>query len=151
MIIASTSDTLKQVMWEYLNKHGVHLPPSADFQAIGRTDSNGALMGVVGFNGFVGNVCWIHTAGMGNWVSRELIRQTFHYPFVQVGVKYLFAAVAGNNHKALRFDRKMGFRDYDCLKDGWDDGIPLYILKMAKEDCRWLGDAKGFSHARKAA
>lgn len=151
MIITSNTDVLKQALWQFLNKHNVHIPPSADFQAIGRVDTNGNLMGVVAFNGFVGNVCWIHTAGDGNWVSRQLIRETFHYPFVQVGVKYLFAAVAGNNHRALRFDRKMGFKDYDCLKDGWDNGVPLYILKMAREDCRWLNAQWGTPNARKAA
>ncbi len=138
MIVVSNTDALKEALWRFLHEHKVHIAPSADFQALGRTNADGKLIGVVGFNGFMGNVAWIHTAGDGNWVSRELIRETFRYPFVQVGVKYLFAAVAGNNHRALRFDRKMGFQDYDCLANGWDDGVPLYILKMAREDCRWL-------------
>lgn len=141
MIVAANTEVLKQAFWQFLKARDVHLAPSADFQALGRTDSQGNLMGVVAYNGFIGNVCFMHTAGDGNWVSRQLIYEAFHYPFVQAGVKYVFAAVAGNNHKALRFDRKMGFEEHSVFEDGWCDGVPLYILKMSRENCRWIKNA----------
>lgn len=138
MIVSSNTDQNRAALWGFLQMMGVHLPKSDDFQALGRVGVEGKLIGVVGFNGFVGTTACMHTAGFGNWVSRALISQSFHYPFVQVGIRHLFATVAADNKKALRFDRKMGFKDWNVIPQGWKDGVDLIILKMSREECRWI-------------
>ena len=125
-------------MWHFLRNHGVRLHRSEDFQAIGRIDSGGELIGVVGFNGFTGKVAQIHIAGKGNWVSREFINQVFHYPFVQLKLNHLIGLVGAKNDRALRFDQKMGFTKWFTIPDGYEDGEDLIVLKMSREECRWL-------------
>lgn len=138
MIVTSSSNLSKWAMFLFLQEHGVPLHRSEDFQAIGRVGKNLQLIGVVGYNGFCGQTCQIHTAGVGHWVSRELIHKTFDYPFRQLGMEHLFAPVAASNSRALRFDRKMGFTDFGRIKDGYEPNVDLILLTLAKKDCRWL-------------
>jgi RimJ/RimL family protein N-acetyltransferase len=125
-------------MWAFLRNRGVNIHRSDDFQALGRVGVDGQLIGVVGYSGFCGLTCYLSAAGTGNWVSRELIRIVFDYPFRQLGMEHLFASVAESNKRALRFDQRMGFRQFGRIKNGWDIGEDLIVLTMAKQDCRWL-------------
>jgi RimJ/RimL family protein N-acetyltransferase len=140
MIVVANTDASKWAMYNFLKGRGVHLSRSEDFQAIGRLSAHSQeLIGVVAFNNFVGNVCSIHLAGDGNWVSREFIRAVFDYPFRQLSVVAMIAPVPGNNHKALKFDTHFGFRVIHTVRDGWEKGVDLHLLQLRKEDCRWLG------------
>ena len=138
MIVTTKTDAAKWAMFLFLQEHGVPLHRSEDFQALGRVGVDGKLIGVVGYNGFCGQTCQIHTADEGHWVSRELIKVTFDYPFRQLGMEHLFAPVAANNSKALRFDRKMGFKDFGRIENGYDAGVDLILLTMAKKDYPWI-------------
>lgn len=91
MIVTTKTDAAKWAMFLFLQEHGVPLHRSEDFQALGRVGVDGKLIGVVGYNGFCGQTCQIHTADEGHWVSRELIKVTFDYPFRQLGMEHLFA------------------------------------------------------------
>ena len=139
MIVTSKTESLRWRMFDFLKAHGVNLHRSEDFQALGRVSLNtGELAGVVGYNGFCGLTCQIHTAGEGHWVSREFIRATFDYPFRQLGMEHLFAPVAASNAKALKFDRHMGFAEFGRIKDGYEHGTDLIVLTMARKDCKWI-------------
>lgn len=139
MVVSSNSNENRAAMWQFLRLRGVEIPRSEDFQAIGRiSPSTGKLVGVVGFNGFCGQVCWIHMAGDGNWISRELLRAAFHYPFVQVPVVQLFGAVAGDNFKALKLNKHLGFQVLYRVRNGWAGGIDLVVHSMSAAECKWL-------------
>lgn len=138
MIITSRSELDKNQMFIFLCKHKVNIPMSSDFQAIGNLNVKGEITGVVGYNGFCGKTCMIHVAGDGNWASKMLLWAAFDYPFNQAGMVQLIAPVPGNNAKALKLDYHLGFKDLHVIKDGWDIGVDLKILTMAKEECRWL-------------
>lgn len=131
----------KQAMLGFLRAHEVLLPPSADFQAFGTvSNETECLMGVVAFNGFWGHVCTMHTAGEGNWVSRALIWRCFDYPFRQLGLRAVLAPVAASNHRALKFDTRLGFREVHRIPGGWDGSADdLVVLQLLREDCKWLG------------
>ena len=138
MIVTSKTEHLRWTMFDFLKDRKVLLSRSEDFQAIGRLGVEGRLIGVVGYFGFAGLTCQICDAGEGNWVSRELIRATFDYPFRQLGMEHLFATVRATNARALRLDRRIGFADFARVKDGWARGEDMIILTMARDDCRWL-------------
>jgi len=146
VIITSNSQKDRWRMWDFLKAHGVDIPKSTDFQALGRENKELALIGVVGYNGFCGKVCSIHVAGDGNWVSPELLWAAFDYPFNQLGLNHIFGAVAGDNRKAQIFDQHLGFRLLSKIPDGWDTGVDLMIYKMSKKDCKW--SAKSLSAAK---
>ena len=94
---------------------------------------------VVAYDNFTGRVCSMHIAGDGvNWLDKTFLYVAFHYPFVLCDFVAIVAMVPGDNEKALKFDKRIGFETFDIIKDGWKPGIPLHILKMNKEDCRWL-------------
>ena len=137
MIVTSKLEYMRWTMFDFLRSRGVNLHRSEDFQALGRIE-NDRLLGVVGYNGFCGLTCQIHTAGEGHWVSREFIRMTFDYPFRQLGMEHLFAPVAETNAKALRFDKHMGFTEFGRIKNGYELGTDLILLTMARKDCKWI-------------
>jgi RimJ/RimL family protein N-acetyltransferase len=137
VIVASDTPEHKKALWQFLVAHGVTIPISSDFEAIGRLNSGGHLIAVVGYNGFNGRMCNIHVAGIGNWMSRNLIKNAFHFPFVQRGVRHIFATIAVNNPRSLRLNRRLGFRDILRIPDGYDIGIDTIVLKLSSEECKW--------------
>lgn len=135
------ADTIpkKELALHFLRERGVLLHRSDDFQALVRiSDVTQQIIGVVAFNGFCGNVCSVHLAGDGNWVSREFIRKVFDYPFRQLNLVAIVAPIAATNERALRFDKHFGMREVHRIKDGWEAGVDLILLEMRKEDCRYL-------------
>lgn len=142
MIISSKNAMNRLALFNYLKSKGVGICASEDFQAIGRLNAEGEIIGVVGFNGFCGNTACMHIAGEGNWVSREFIRQVFHYAFIQLDLAYLIGTVAANNERAMTFDKRMGFTELTKLPNGWSPGVDLIVLHMSKADCRWLEHIK---------
>ena len=138
MIVTSKDEAMRWAMFEYLRERNVLKSRSEDFQALGRIGVEGKLIGVVGYFGFAGLTCQICDAGEGNWLSRELIRATFDYPFRQLNMEYLFAKIRATNARALRLDRRVGFKDFARLHDGWTLGEDMIVLTMSRADCRWI-------------
>lgn len=138
MIVTSNTDKARWALFLFLKERGVELSRSEDFQAIGRINKELAILGVVGYNSFCGSTCAMHVAGIGNWMSRELIRAAFDYPFRQLGMVQIFACTALNNARALRLERRIGFKPLLSIPNGWGAGVGLEILGMHKSECRWL-------------
>ena len=147
-VVTALTPAEKMAMLSFLHAHDVHLPPSGDFQAFGTvSQATDTLLGVVAFNGFWGHVCTMHTAGEGNWVSRQLIWRSFDYPFRQLNMQAVLAPVASSNARALKFDQRLGFREVHRVADGWDAGDDLIILQLKRDECLWLNKLdKHFAH-----
>jgi RimJ/RimL family protein N-acetyltransferase len=137
MLVTSKTDAARWAMFLFLQEHGIKLARSEDFHAIGRVE-RGSLTAVVGYNAFSGNTCSMHVAGVGNWLSRELLSAAFHYPFVQAKLVQVFVQTSANNAKALRLEKHLGFTEFARVKDGWETGVDMLVLTMRKQDCRWL-------------
>lgn len=128
------------VLWEWLRDR-VGLPWSTDFIALGRV-KEGRLIGVVGYNNFTGTSCHMHMAGEPGWVSRGFIREAFRYPFGTLNLTMVFGIVPSGNIRALRIDRKLGFRELIYIPGAHPDG-GLHILQMTRGECRWLREPNG--------
>lgn len=151
MIVTSKTDKEKWALFLFLQEHNVLQTRSEDFQAIGRVSADPVrLRGVIGYNGFVGNTCCIHVAGVDNWLNRDLLWAAFHYPFVQCGMEHLIGMVAADNLKAIRLNRHLGFEVLHRLRNGWAKGIDLIVMRMMKNQCRWL-KLKESEHVQQAA
>lgn len=110
--------------------------PYAD-QSIARTENHKLLGGVI-YSDFTGQSIAIHMAGfVPHWINKDLLWVAFDYPFNQLNVKYLFCSVRGRNKKSLEICRKIGFSEVARL-DGMYYNEPVIILRMAREDCKWL-------------
>lgn len=77
-------------------------------------------------------------------VTRRAIQAVFEYPFSQLGVKKVLATVNSENHAALSFDLRLGFKVEAVIKDAYERG-DMYILSMTQDQCRWI---RGKTHGK---
>jgi len=95
----------------------------------------------VGYAGFIGKTCCMHTViTRPDLVSPRIVRDTFAYPFITCGLECVLALVESTNGPALKFDKKLGFREVHRIPHGGMDD-DLVVLEMLRADCRWLSKA----------
>jgi RimJ/RimL family protein N-acetyltransferase len=124
-------------VYKFLRSQGVDLPRSADQQGIG-LERDGELVGGVMYEGFNGPNIWVHCAGVGRWITKDLLKAAFAYPFVQLGVSNVWGWVDASNQKARRLDEHLGFTQQAVLTGAAKDGGDVIIYRMTREECRFL-------------
>lgn len=108
------------------------------FTAIGLIDEKEILATVI-YNDFYEVGCAIHIAAVPGrrWMTRELLRAAFSYPFVQLGFKRLTGYVPAKNWEAQRLDEHLGFRREGLLRQMLpDDDVICY--GMLANECRFI-------------
>ena len=99
---------------------------------------DGELVGGVLVDNSTGRSVQMHCAGIdGHWLSKSLLRYSFHYVFNELKVNKAIALVDSTNFAALRFDRHLGFTQEAVIKDTGRHGDTL-ILSMTRDQCRYL-------------
>lgn len=97
------------------------------------------VRGGVIYSGYTESAIWMHVAGRDEmWITREMLWAAFHYPFVQLGCRRVYAIVEEANHSALNFDLKLGFSVLASLPYLFASG-PGLVVFMDRDACRWLG------------
>lgn len=97
----------------------------------------GQVVGAWAYTGYApGESVQIHLAGSG--LNRELVRVGLTYPFDQLGVKVIIAAIPGHNARALRIAGKLGFQDLATIEE-----LDLHLHTMNRAQCRWLEAPRG--------
>lgn len=109
-----------------------------DLRLIGR-ERDGRIVGAVGFCNWTARAVEMHCAGIGQWLTRGLLRAAFRYPFVLAGKAVVIATVGSGNDRALRLNRHLGFREDGRIEGAHTDGA-LVIMSMRRAECRWLED-----------
>jgi RimJ/RimL family protein N-acetyltransferase len=117
------------------NKIG--LVPSPHLRCIARLNAAGQIMGVVGYDGYNGASCLMHVAGEGNWISRDLLRAAFDYPFNVMQCQVVLGMVPSGNVEALKLNEHLGFKVKNRLYGAHPDGS-LVLMMMTRDECRWL-------------
>ena len=120
----------------------IGLAPTAQLQCIGRLNAAGAIMGVVGFDGYNGASVMMHCAGEGNWLSRSMLWAIFDYPFRLMQCNVVIGLVPSGNHAALRLNKHVGFKLATVLEGAHPDGA-LLLLTMRRDECRYLPQIGG--------
>ena len=132
MIIVEPQDQLKSWASKILD-----IPLPYDSQCIGNVLSN-ELRAVVVFCNFQGKSCQMHIASSGShWMTKDFLKIAFDYPFNKLKLKVIIGVVPGNNEKALKLDRHLGFKEIADIADAHKDGN-LVLLTMRPEYCKWL-------------
>lgn len=98
---------------------------------------NDKLMGVVGYDNFNGASVMMHSAGEGNWLTKEMLHAVFHYPFDVCKVHMLIGLVPSGNSQAIRFNSHIGFKVDTVLHGAHPDGA-LVVMTMTRGECRYL-------------
>lgn len=133
MIVTTPQDALVMALCEKIG-----LAPSPDIRCIGSVSNDlKRLRGVVGFDGYNGASVMMHVFGEGNWITRELLRVSFDYPFNHLKCNMVIGLVPSGNEEALRLNRHLGFKVEAVLEGGHPDGS-LILMVMRKSECRWL-------------
>lgn len=125
--------------------HGVN-PGYTAAVGIG-VEKDGEIQGAVIYHEWNGASIRIHVVSNGSkrWVTREWLHVVFMYAFDQLGVKRITGFTPEANKDALEFNKKVGFVEDARLEDAEPSGA-LVVLKMKKENCRWI-DYKHFKGA----
>jgi hypothetical protein len=99
----------------------------------------GQLCAVVVWDSFSESDCCIHVAsgGDGYWLSRNVLKMAFGYPFVDLKLRRLTALIATKNTEAIRFNEHLGFKlEGVCPEAMPDDDIQ--IRGMLRRECRFI-------------
>lgn len=109
--------------------------------ALGIIQGEDIVAGVV-FEHFNGFHCEGSMAALpgSHWANRRTLRAIFEYPFVTMGCKAISALVPSTNLVSLNLVTGMGFQPEAFIKYAAHDGSSLVVLKMFRENCRWIKD-----------
>lgn len=116
----------------------IGLIPTKMLRVIGqRSEQTGEIIGVVGYDGWNGVSCQMHSAGEGNWVTRNLLFAAFDYPFNVANCGMVLGMIPSGNEQAVKFNNHLGFKTECVIKGAHPDGS-LIIMSMSRAECRYL-------------
>jgi hypothetical protein len=130
---------------------GVAFNPTADY-VIAHVEHDRLLGGAIyqSFSGFGGSML-VHMAGFEpNWANLDMVFAGFDYPFRHCQCLALFGFVPENNTKALDIDFRLGFTEVARIADVYPGHRACVILRMYRDECRWL-ELKPRGEFRRAA
>jgi hypothetical protein len=126
--------------------------PSADLKLMAWAQDN-AVKIVVGFNGFIGKICNMHTAYAEDWhfTPRDMLYKSFDYAFNFEGREKILGIVNSHNAKAMKFDAHLGFKEEHRLPGLHDNGGDVVILSMTRAQCKYLEPDHGRQESTRCA
>ena len=71
-------------------------------------------------------------------LRRGFLHEVFCYFFNTCGKILLVGVTPSNNDAALRFNKKIGFREVYRIPNGHDYNVAQVIQEMRKDECRYL-------------
>jgi hypothetical protein len=74
------------------------------------------------------------------WADRRTLHAIFYYPFVTLDCRAISVSVPMSNLPSLNLATKLGFEVEALIKYAAHDGSTLVVLKMFRENCKWIGD-----------
>lgn len=138
MIVAPSNTDQWLTMAAFLQEHA-GVQPSPELKCISWV-SEGKLVIVVGFNGWIGLTAQMHVAYAPGWnfTPRQMLRESFRYAFVTGKRELLLGVVNSKNVRAMRLDIHLGFTERFRLKGMHEDGGDLVLMGMTKDECIYL-------------
>lgn len=99
---------------------------------------DGELTGGVIYVNYTGASAFLHMAGLKTgWCTKQMLVSIFHFPFVTLGCKKLFAQVPQWKTEALNYDLRVGFKVETFVEDVYNEG-GVFLLSMLRSECRWV-------------
>lgn len=126
-------------MW-LAERTGYHA--AADFRSLAAVNSDGRIVGMVGFDGWSPNAVHMHVALDSAIAARHLLRPAFGEAF-SGGRALAIGVVRGSNTRSLALSLHLGFRQVYVMRDGWALGEDVVLLEMRRDECRWIGGSHG--------
>jgi hypothetical protein len=128
--------------WEWF-KGRAHVIRCEDTKGIVAYDGNGNIVAVMAADSFSPDSCNVHLAITNPIVIKYgFLNRCFEYLYFQLGRRHVFGMVPANNARALKFDKHIGFTEVARIPDGVGTGTDYVILRLNKDDCRWIQHAQ---------
>jgi len=119
------------VIWEWMTKQ-TQIPWRSDLRTIAVIRDDGEIAAAVAFGSWTAESCFIHVAfDTPHSLTKGLLKATFQYPFESIGVKAIYGLTPKDLGKAIRFNKKIGFKQIA-------ETVDCVLLEMRREDCRYL-------------
>jgi len=96
------------------------------------------IAGAAIFDNWTQTSCQGHIIIEDPRITRKLYRASFDYVFNQAGRRIFLGLTPGDNTRALRLAKGMGFSAVHRIKDGYRLGVDYVLFELRKEDCRML-------------
>lgn len=112
--------------------------PSPDAKSLGVVRSGELIAGVVyeRWNGV--HVEASIAVDHPGWASKETLFRLFYYPFGQLGCEAISVLVPSTNAASMNLATKLGFEPEAIVKFAAYDGSSVIVLKMFKDNCKWI-------------
>lgn len=121
----------QQVIWEWMAKQ-TQIPWSTDLRTIAAIRDDGEIAAAVAFGSWTPEACFMHVAfDTPHSLGKSLLKAAFEYPFKSIGVKAIYGLTPKDFDKAIRFNKKIGFKQIA-------ETVDCVLLEMRREDCRYL-------------
>ena len=79
----------------------------------------------------------IATNGAKTWASRQFLRACYAYPFLQMHLFRITAAVEEQNTASLKMLRQLGHVE-EARLSAWFGEQDAILFRMKKEECKWI-------------
>lgn len=134
----------QEKLWAFINTR-LGVPWSSDFRGIGLV-KNDCLCAVVAYNTFTGRSCYAHIA-IANpaAIDRTFVRECFRYAFDFAGCLYILATATASNQSSVEQNLRLGFKVIGVLPEAAFDESDILLLRMTRNDCRWLNGKQRIS------
>jgi RimJ/RimL family protein N-acetyltransferase len=107
--------------------------------SICRVSDNKLRGGIVYSDFHQGESIEMHVGGFDPfWLNRDLLFAAFGYPFLQLGVKRVFARMSEGNPRVLALTENVGFRRIARIEGVYRGGFAQIVARLDREDCRFL-------------
>ncbi len=104
-------------------------------------DATGKIAAIVVMDSWTPSGCQTHFAIDNPMaIKRGLFREVAIHIHITCNRRYIFGLIPANNDAAHKFDLKMGFEEVARIPEGYDIGVDYIVVRLAKEDNRWLPD-----------
>jgi len=115
-----------------------HFNPDLTY-TIGIFDDDCEFQGVLLYNNWEEKNVSMHIASVTpKWCTKSVLKVIFTYPFMELGVNRVTAAIREGNTKSRSLVERLGFKQEGELRHYYDTGESDIIYGMTKEECRWI-------------
>jgi RimJ/RimL family protein N-acetyltransferase len=123
--------------------------PQEGARALGIVDAAGTPVAGVAYEQYNGIhlLASIAAEPGAAWCSRKVLARIFGYPFLELDCQAISLIVAATNLPSLNLATKLGFHGEAVIKCAAYDGSDVIVLKMFREECRWIAHGQILSPA----
>ena len=119
------------VIWEWMARQ-TQIPWSTDLRTIASIRDDGSISAAVAFGSWTPESCFMHVAfDNPHSLSKSLLKAALEYPFKSIGVKAIYGLTPKDFDKAIRFNKKVGFKQIA-------ETVDCVLLELRREDCKYF-------------